>query len=201
MGSNSAGRAQRAAEQAEKDRQARIANTTKQINSAYDAPGRQAQYDDFLAAVRQNYTDDATRQKADVDRAQKFSLARSGLTGGSAAVDAKRTTGEEFQRGILQAEDRAQGALGDLKMADEASRLQLIQMAQSGLDASTAASRANAAISAGAQTAMSDAKAKGLGDVFGSTIKTIGAQQEAAAQRRGQTSAVGSLYGNSTWGR
>jgi hypothetical protein len=193
--------AQREAQRAEAERQARIASTTKQINSAYDAPGRQAQYDDFLKAVRQNYTDDATRQKQVADRGLKFSLARGGLTGGSAAVDANRRSGEEFQRGILQAEDLAQGALGDLKMSDEQSRLQLIQMAQSGLDSATAAQRANASIAAGAQTAMSDAKAKGLGDVFGSTIKTIGAQQEAAAQRRGQTSAVGSLYGNATWGR
>lgn len=201
MGSNSAAKAQRQAQQAEAERQARIANTTQQINRAYDAPGRQAQYDDFVKAVRQNYTDDATRQKKVVDRQQKFSLARGGLIGGSAAVDAKRTAGEEFQRGILQAEDRAQGALGDLKMADEQSRLQLIQMAQAGLDATTASQRANAAIQGGAQTALSDAKAKGLGDIFGATIKTVGTQQEAAAQRRGQTAAVGSLYGNQTWGR
>ena len=84
-GSNSA---QREAQRAEAERQRRIAATTGQINAAYDAPGRQSQYDDFLKAVRQNYTDDATRQKRDVDRSQKFSLARSGLTGGSAAVDA-----------------------------------------------------------------------------------------------------------------
>lgn len=193
--------AQHEAQRAEQERQARIASTTNQINAAYDAPGRKAQYDDFLKAVRQNYTEDATRQKGVADRSLKFSTARSGLYGGSADVDARRTSGEEFQRGILQAEDRAQGALGDLKTADEQSRLQLIQMAQSGLDATTAAQRSNAAISAGAQSALADSKAKGLGDIFGSTIKTVGAQQEAAAQRRGQTSAVGSLYGNQTWGR
>lgn len=199
MGSSN--NAQREAQRAEQERQARIASTTSQINAAYDAPGRQAQYDDFLKAVRQNYTEDATRQKQVADRSLKFSMARSGLHGGSADVDARRTAGEEFQRGILQAEDRAQGALSDLKTADEQSRLQLIQMAQAGLDATTAAQRANASIAAGAQSAMADSKAKGLGDIFGTTIKTVGAQQEAAAQRRGQTSAVGSLYGNNTWGR
>lgn len=193
--------AQNAAQQAEQQRQYQIGQTTNQINAAYDAPARTKQYDDFLSAVRQNYTDDATRQKGVADRGLKFSMARSGLNGGSADVDARRTSGEEFQRGILQAEDKAQGALGDLKGADEQSRLQLIQMAQSGLDATTAAQRANAAISAGAQTSLSNAKANGLGDIFGQTIKTVGSQQEAAATRRGQTSAVGSLYGNQTWGR
>src|SRR5688572_11550915 len=106
MGSSNS--AQRQAQRAEADRQARIASTTSRINSVYDAPGRQAQYDDFLSAVRQNYTEDATRQKTTADRDLKFSMARSGLHGGSADVDARRTAGEEFQRGILQAEDRAQ---------------------------------------------------------------------------------------------
>lgn len=199
MGSHNS--SQNEARRMEQERQARIAETTRRVNAAYDAPGRQAQYDDFLSAVRQNYTDDARRQKQGVDRDLKFATARSGLTGGSADVDMRRGAGEEFQRGILQAEDRAQAALGDLKGADESSRMQLLQMAQAGLDATTAASRANAAISAGAQSARADAQAKGLGDIFGSTIKTVGRQQEAAAQRRGQTAAVGSLYGNSTWGR
>lgn len=193
--------AQGAAQQAEQQRQYQIGQTTNQINAAYDAPSRTKQYDDFLSAVRQNYTEDATRQKGVADRSLKFSTARSGLNGGSADVDARRTSGEEFQRGILSAEDKAQGSLGELKSADEQSRLQLIQMAQSGLDATTASQRANAQISAGAQTALSNAKAGGLGDIFGSTIKTVGTQQEAAAMRRGQTSAVGSLYGNPTWGR
>jgi hypothetical protein len=199
MGSHNS--AQGAAQRAEQTRQRQITRTTGQINAAYDAPGRQKQYDDFLNAVRQNYTEDATRQKGIADRGLKFSMARSGLSGGSADVDARRTSGEEFQRGILQAEDRAQGALGDLRSADEQSRLQLIQMAQSGLDATTAAQRSQAAISAGAQTAMAKSKADGLGDIFGQTAKTYDAQQVAAAQRRGQTAAVGSLYGNATWGR
>ena len=67
-----------------------------------------------------------------------------------------------------------------------------IQMAQSGLDATTAAQRANASIAAGAQGALADSKAKGLGDIFGATVRTVGTQQEAAAQRRGRTAAVGS---------
>lgn len=199
MGSHNS--AQNAAQQAETERQSKIAATTQQINSAYDSPARTKQYDDFLGAVRQNYTEDATRQKGIADRGLKFSMARSGLNGGSAEVDARRTSGQEFQRGILQSEDKAQGALGDLKSADEQSRLQLIQMAQSGLDSTTAAQRANAQISAGAQSSLANAKAQGLGDIFGSTLKTVDAQQQAAATRRGMTAPVGSLYGNATWGK
>lgn len=201
MGTNSAGQAQQAAQQQETERQSRIYQTTQRINQAYDAPARQGQYDDFLKAVRQNYMGDANRQKTVADRNLKFSLARSGLTGGSAAVDANRTSGEEYNRGILQAEDRAQSALGDLKSQDETSRLQLTQLAQSGLDTTTAANRAAQQMATGAQTALAGSTAKGLGDIFGSTASTYKQQQEAAARRQGQLAPVGGLYGNATWGK
>lgn len=197
MGSNnSAEKAQREAEQAERERQARIAETTAAINEAYDAPTRQAQYTDFLNAVRQNYVSDANRQKTVADRNLKFSMARSGLVGGSADVDAKRTLGEEFTRGILDSENKAQGALADLRSQDEASRLNLIQLAQQGLDSTTAAQRAGAAIQASAQGAKADSMAKGLGDIFGTTASIYKQQQEADARRRGQLAPVGSLYGS-----
>lgn len=193
--------AQNEANRVEAERQAEITAATQAINDAYDDPKRQTGYDDFLKAVRENYTEDANRQKTVTDRDLKFSMARSGLTGGSAQVDANRTAGEEYQRGILQAEDLAQGALGDLKNTDEQSRLSLISMAQSGLDATTAASRAASAASSSAGTALANTNAKGLGDIFGQTVKTVGAQQEAAAERRGARTAGTSLYGSTGWGR
>jgi len=197
MGSNNgAERAQREAQQAEEARRAAIAETTRRVNAAYDAPERQRQYDDFVGAVRDNYVRDANRQKKVADRNLKFSMARGGLVGGSADVDAKRTLGEEFTRGILDAEGKAQGALADLKAQDEASRLNLIQLAQSGLDATTATQRAGAQIAASAQGAKADAMAKGLGDIFGTTSSIYKQQQEAAARRAGQLAPVGSLYGN-----
>lgn len=196
MGSNnSAQRAQRDAERQERERQARIANTTHRINAAYDAPERQAQYADFTKALRDHYTNDANRQQAIAGRNLKFAMARSGNVGGSVDVDAKRTLGEEYTQGILTAENKAQGALGDLKAQDETSRLNLIQLAQSGLDSTTAATRAGAQIQASAQGAKSDALAKGLGDVFGTTAGIYKQQQENDARRRGQTAPVGSLYG------
>lgn len=194
--SNGAERAQREAQQAEEARRAAIADTTRRVNAVYDAPERQRQYNDFVGAVRDNYVRDAQRQKAVTDRNLKFSMARSGLVGGSADVDAKRTLGEEFNRGILTAEGKAQSALADLRAQDEASRLDLIQLAQSGLDATTATQRAGAQIAASAQGAKSDAMAQGLGDIFGSTSAIYKQQQEAAARRAGQLAPVGSLYGS-----
>lgn len=195
MGSGG-GNAQKEAKRAENERQYRIAQTTGEINRVYDAPGRQKQYDDFLGAVRTHYTDDANRQKQVADRNLKFSMAKSGLSGGSADADARTTLGEEFTRGLLTAEDNAQGALGDLKQSDESSRLQLLTMAQSGLDATTAASRAMANTQQGAQAAKARATSDGLGDIFAATNKTYQQQQEAAGRRAGITAPVGSYYGN-----
>lgn len=195
MGSGG-GNASRQAQIAEQQRQAQIAQTTGEINKIYDAPARQNQYNDFLSAVREHYTGDANRQKKVADRNLKFSMAKAGLSGGSADADARTNLGEEFTRGLLQAEDSAQASLGDLKASDEASRLQLLTMAQSGLDATTAASRAMANVQQGAQTAKARATADGLGDIFAATNKTYQQQQEAAGRRAGMTAPVGSLYGN-----
>lgn len=188
------------AAQLEAERKARIQSTVGQINSIYDAPSRQKQYSDFINAVRQQYIGDANRQKIKADLGLKFANARSGLTGGSHAVDSQRTLGDEFTRGILTAENKAQAALGDLKAQDEASRLQLIQLAQAGLDSTTAAARAGANMQSGLQSSQAGATAKGLGDIFGETAAMYKRQEEAAARRAGQNAPIGSPYG-SAYGR
>lgn len=176
-------------------RRKQIGETTDRINSIYDAPERQAQYNDFVNAVREKYLGDASKQKAIADRETKFATARSGLTGGSRDVDAKRQLGEEYTQGILQAENRAQSALGDLKAQDNSSRMNLIQMAQSGLDAGTAATRAMANVKAGTAGALADSTTQGLGDIFANSAGIYRKQQEAAAMRAGRTAPLGSLYG------
>lgn len=195
MGGGSSG-AQRAAQRAEDDRRAAIQRTTTDVNRIYDAPQRESQYQDYAGAVRKRYTDDANRQKLVADRNLKFSLARGGLSGGSADVDARRTMGEEYTRGILSAEDKTQQAVTGLRAQDEQSRMNLIQLVQSGLDATTAAQRANAGVQQTAQQASAGSVTGGLGEIFGSTAATYKTQQDAAARRAGALAPVGSLYGN-----
>jgi hypothetical protein len=197
MGFGGGNSAQHAAQRAEESRRLAIADTTQQVNQIYDAPQRQGQYNDYASAVRKRYTDDANRQKGVADRNLKFSLARGGLAGGSADVDARRTLGEEYSRGILTAEDKAQQAVQGLRSQDEQSRMNLIQLVQSGLDATTAAQRANAGVAQTAQQAQAGAVTGGLGDIFGQTASTYKTQQDAAARRAGILAPVGgSLYGN-----
>lgn len=192
---NAKTQAQKDAEAAEAARQAAMGDAKSQINAIYDSPDRQKQYDDFINAVRENYRTDADRQKTIADRNLKFSLARGGLTHGSADVDARRTLGEEYTKGILTSENKAQSALAGLKAQDSQSRLNLIGLAQTGLDATSAVQRAGEQMQASAQGAQSDAALKGLGDIFGATADTYKRQQEAAQLRKGQLAPVGTLYG------
>jgi len=180
---------------AEAARQIAIKQGTARVNSVFDDPARAAQHAQFLDAIRQYYTQDANRQKAIADRNQRFSMARSGLTGGSAATDANVTLGQEYSKGLLSAENKAQGAYSDLQQQDEQSRTNLLNMVRSGMDATTAAQRAGGIMQANAASAQTNALAGGLGDVFGQTTKNYQTQQDAYARHRGVLDAYGSIYG------
>lgn len=185
---------------AERERQIAMQGATDRVNRVFDSPERQAQIADFLAALRERFNIDANRQKADADRNQKFALARNGLTGGSAAVDANRRLGEEYTEGLLRAESGAQEAVGDLRSQDESSRMGILSMIRSGMDATTAASRAGSMMQANAQSAQGKAFSDGLGEVFGGTADLYKRQTEAAERRRGERAAYGSVYGKSAFG-
>jgi hypothetical protein len=177
-------------------RQGKMQEATDRVNSVFDDPRRALDLQDFINAIRENFRLDADRQKSTADRRLKFSMARSGLTGGSASADANRTLGEEYTRGLLNAENRAQEAQGDLRGQDEDSRLGIISMVRQGLDATTAASRAGAAMRSNVQAASGKALSEGLGDMFGSTAGIYKQQEEAAERRRGERAAYGSVWGS-----
>jgi hypothetical protein len=173
--------AERRAAAAEAARQERISGNVSQINSAF--AGREPQYAQLGAALRERLNNDLTRQRGTATRQSKFALAKSGLTGGSAAIDAGRTLAREGQEGVLQAERQARGGVADLMAKDEQARTQLISLAQSGNDIGNAAAQTSAALRANLSGA--DNLTNGLGEVFGNTAKTYRAQQDAAARRRG----------------
>lgn len=199
MGASSgASAAQNAANQSEAQRQAQVAATTQRINDIFNSPQRQQQYSDLGNSLTSFYTNDANRQKAIADRNLMFSEARSGLTGGSAAADAGNLLSDEYTRGLLSAGQKAQGAVAGLEGQDQQTRAQLTQLAQNGLDSTTAASQAASAMSAGIGNAQNSAAAQGLGDIFGQTSALYQQQQQAAAFRKsmgayGPYSAAGSF--------
>jgi hypothetical protein len=176
-------KASKAAERAERERQATISRNVASINRAYG--GREAQYSDYLSAVQRQLGDEVTRQRADASRQSRFATARGGLTGGSAAIDAGRQLAREGAQASIEAERQAQGAVGRLRSADEDARLNLISLAQSGNDIGNAQDRAAAANRANLQAARGENLVQGLGSMFAASTRASQAAQEAAALRRG----------------
>ena len=188
------GNAQKEAEAQERERQARIGASVSRINSVFDNSGREREIGDFLDATRGFYQNDLDRQKSSTDRSLKFAMARSGLTGGSASADANRRVGEDYLRGTLEADRRAQAAAADLRASDEQSRMNLIAMAQSGLDATTGASQAASALRNNLLSGKATSTAQGLGDMFSSFSDIYRRSQEDAARRRGEQYVYNVLY-------
>lgn len=187
-------KAQTVAAQNDAWRQSQIASSVDAINSAYNNPRREADIQDFLGATRSFYGNELGRQKTIADRSTRFALARNGLTGGSAAIDANRTLGENYQQGVLQADRLAQGAAANLRTADEQARLNLIAQAQQGADMTTSASQAASALQNSLQAGNAGVKADALGDVFSGLSNIWTTSQQNAAQNRGYRDVYNLLY-------
>ena len=175
--------ASREAQRAEDDRKRQVASATRKIDETF--AGRGGQLADFVAALREQFGAEAGRQKTIADRSLRFSLARGGLTGGSAAADLGTQLGDEFQRGILKGERLSQTALADLKGADEASRARLIALAQGGASVTSSATAASRALQSNIEGAKSSSGIESLGDIFGDVRGLFVQQEEAAERRRG----------------
>lgn len=177
------GNASNQAEEMERQRQATIAKNVEDINSAFS--GREGQYADFIGARRKQYGDELGRQQKTAARNTKFALARGGLTGGSASVDAGKRLAEELNLGTLAAENKASGELAALKSADENSRNQMIALAQSGASIGSGASQTAASLRANIDSARTANVAEGLGNVFGGAADAYKTMQEQSAIRKG----------------
>jgi hypothetical protein len=196
MGAPSGNRATRAAQRQEAERQARIEATTARIDTLFGNPQRQRQYGDYLGSLRNVYQQDASRQKDMADRNLRFSLARSGLTGGAAAVDQGALLGDEYRRGLLRSEQQAQQGVAGLRAADETSRLNLLQMANAGTGLTSAATNAANAMRSNLATAQSAGTVNALGDIFGGTADILKKQREAALARKTWLTGMQPLYGS-----
>ena len=177
------GDAQKAAQQQEQQREDTISKNVGAINSAFS--NRQPEYDQYRKALQDQYETELNRQQAIAGRNNKFALARSGLTGGSAAVDSGRLLGQEEAQGTLAAQQGVQSNVSKLQSNDEATRQQMISLAQSGGDIGNAATQTANSLRANLGNAQSVNAAQGLGDVFGATTASYNNEQQAAALRSG----------------
>lgn len=203
MGGGGGGASERIAREQQQQEQARLAAIQagiSQTNALFDSPERQRQHQEFLAAQRQAYFDELSRQQQDAQRQSRFALARSGQIGGRQQVDIGRDLGEAFNRGVVDADRLANRALADLQASDEDSRRSIIQLIQSGADATTASSAALRQMQTSLAGARSQMNADALGQVFGTFGDLYRRSQERAEARRAERD-LGTLYGTaSRWG-
>jgi hypothetical protein len=184
MGMGGTDKASKQAASEEAARQTAIKGAQSGINSAYDSPQRKAEIADYVNSLRKFFGDDLARQKGDTDRQLKFALAKSGLTGGSTNIDQQKRVGENYARGVLDVERKAQGGGANLESLDQDSRMRLISMATQGLDATTAASQSASAMRSGLNASKATDMANGLGDVFANTKSFYQKAADDAVRRR-----------------
>lgn len=159
--------AQRQATANERERLAQVEATQKRIEEIFGAPGREAGIQDVIGATRDYLGGDLNRQNDKAVRQTKFANARAGQSFGSLDADRNRQLAEQYLRGGLEVERRAQGAGTSLRQADQSSKLNLFNMATTGLDMTTAARQAGEAMRNNIAGAKTDALQTGLGDLFG----------------------------------
>ncbi len=199
-GGGSSERIARENQQMERDRLAAITHGTQAVNRVFDGEGRQAQYDEYLGALREMNFDELSKQQQEAQRQNNFALARSGLVGSRQQVDVGRDLGESYNRGVVDADRLAQRGLADLQGADESARRTAIQMVQAGADATTASSSALRSMQTNLAGARSDMNADALGQVFGSFGDMYKRSRDRAEERRAQSD-LGTLYGTARhWG-
>lgn len=183
---------QAAAQQAQTtaDTQAAISG----IDSIFDDPSRQAQYAKLGADTTQFYTNDVNDQNAIAQRQLKFSLARQGLAGGSQQAAEGEQESKDYDKALLNASQLGQQAESGLEQSDETSRMNLINSAETGLDAGNASSEATAQLASNLQSGESTQNANNVANAFGdlSSIYTNSANTKALNQ--GQLYGYGGLF-------
>ena len=184
-----------AANAANAQQQASIQNSVGQITSAYNNPNRANQYQQYQTNLQNYYTGQVNNQEAVNARNLKFAMARSGLTGGSAAVDSNTQLQKDYTQGLLNASQQAQAGTSALEQSDINAKNQLIGLAQQGNFTGAIPSQVASAQNASLQSANNFGNANSLGNVFAGTAGIYQNEQTAAANRKAQSSPIGSLYG------
>lgn len=147
-----------------------------------------------MDALRTFYTRKLDQSKVESSRNLTFALARNGQVGGSNQIDNEEEFARRYSEGVLDVDRKARGAGADLEAADQDARARLISLATTGLDATTAAQQASAAMRTNLEAGRSTAMAQGIGDVFGQFKTFSDRAREASERRRANKDAGFGLY-------
>lgn len=202
MGTNNSAADAAQAQQAAQQKQ--IQQSVAAITAAYSSPQRQQQYDQYGQNLNKFYTDQVNTQEATNSRNLKFANARSGLTGGSAAVDSNTQLQKDYTQGLLQASQQAQAGKSALQQSDINAKNQLVSLAQQGNYTGTIPTEVAQSQNASLGAAQNYGGANAINNLFSGTAGIYQNEQVAAANRRAQASPIGSIYGTANqpnvWG-
>lgn len=185
-----------AANAANQQQQQQIQNSVSQINNAFNSPSRQAQYGQYGQNLQNYLTGQVNNQEAVNARNLKFANARSGLTGGSSAVDSNTQLQKDYTQGLLQASQQAQSGQAALQQSDINAKNQMIGLAQQGNYTGAIPTQIAQAQSASLGAAQNAFNPGALGSLFQGTGQIYQQEQTAAANRQAQRNPIGSLYGS-----
>lgn len=189
-----------AAQAANAQQNQQIQQSVSQINNAFDSPARQAQYQTYGKNLGSYLTGQVNNQEAVNARNLKFASARSGLTGGSAAVDSNTQLQKDYTQGLLQASQQAQAGQAALQQSDINAKNQMISLAQQGNYTGAIPTQVAQAQSAALGAAQNAYNANSLGNLFQGTGQIYQQEQTAAANRAAQQKPIGSIYGGTSTG-
>lgn len=155
------------------------------------ANSRDKMYADQRSAMYDLNKTEVDRQAAEAERTNRFGLARTGLAGGSADIDAASELNRRTNEGLMRAGGIADQSAADMRLADERTRSSLISMAQSGIDTGTAATMALNGLKSNAESATAQRAGSSVGSLFDDLSQAYLANQVNA----GRTSAI-NRYGS-----
>lgn len=160
------------------------------------ANSRDAMYAQQKSAVYDLNKMEVDRQAKEAERTNRFALARTGLLGGSADVEAASELNRRTNEGLLRAGGIADQSAADLKVADERTRSNLISMAQSGIDTGTAATMALEGLKGNSQQAAAARSGATVGGLFNDLSQAYLINQQLA----GRNSANAAMAGQQWYG-
>lgn len=155
------------------DHQAELDAAIKGINDLFATDKRSPVYQQVYDDVYGLQSSRLNENREDTLRKLRFGLARTGLTGGSAAVGAHGTEQREFGRALSDASNVAQGASDEVRSNDERTRLNLIAQMRSGLDSADATQSALTQMADNANAARSGLRYDALDSYMGAITPTI----------------------------
>ena len=126
------------AEKMERERQSRILAATSVINDIFGNANREDLYSQQQNAVRDINALDVNRNYENMERQNRFGLARSGLVGGSADIDSNAELQRIQAQSLAEASAMGIDAAATLRANDERAKNSALSQAQAGIDTGTA---------------------------------------------------------------